>query len=157
PFVILTLGTADVFFNGAGLIQSQSHSLITVIDSANNLTIQNIALSGTNANSTLAVVTKGNAGTFTLGGVTDAGTVGRIIASKGKLTGNVGNVNVDLGGLSVMLVLQTTNSIIDVGSGVAAGPAFVLGSVTDSSLNATGAVRLIKAVNWLNTGNGNLE
>jgi hypothetical protein len=40
---------------------------------------------------------------------------------------------------------------------VAAGPVFVLGSVTDSSLNATGTIRAIRAVNWLNTGNGNLQ
>jgi hypothetical protein len=156
PTVIITGGTADVFFNGVGNVQAPSHGLITIV-SVSNVTIDNVALSGTTAGSALIIVTKGNTGSFTLGGVTDTGTVGRIIAPKGNLIGNVGTTTVDVGGLSVMSVLSTMNAIIDVGNGVATGPVFVLGPVTNGTINANnGTVRLIKATKWINTSNGNL-
>jgi len=159
PTATLNLGVADVFFNGNGQFTVDSHRRITVgsFSGASNLTIANVKLTNTTGASAFAIVTPHNTGTFTLGGVTDAGTLARIIAPNSIVTGgSVANTTVDLGGVGVLFLGTVRNSIINIGTGFPAGPAIITGVVTDSLLNADGAVRLIKTVSWTNTENANL-
>ncbi|HSV14318.1 MAG TPA: Ig-like domain-containing protein, partial [Tepidisphaeraceae bacterium] len=158
PVATLNLGVADVFFNGNGQFTTDSHGRITVgsFSGASNLTIANVKLTNTTAASTLAMVTP-NRGAFSVGGIADSGTIGRIIAPNANVSGgSVANTTIDLGGDGILLLGQVSTSIINIGTGFTAGPAVVVGVVTDSLLNADGNVRLIKAVSWTNTENANL-
>jgi hypothetical protein len=144
--VKLNRGTADITFAGSGTLTVAKGGRATM--TGTGLSISNIALSNTTAGSVLSIHAKG--GTATLGGVTDTGALGSIVAPTTNLTGTL-----DVGGLGNLRLLQATNATIHVGNAGAAAVGLALGSVSDSSINSTVPIRSLKLTSWTNiAGNG---
>jgi hypothetical protein len=150
--VTLSKGVADVYYNGTGT-ETAAKGKITVTGSG--LTISNIAASGTTAASALSLTTKRNAGTITLGGITDAGTLGSITGLSTGLVGVVGSPTVVLGGVRSINLKSIGSSDIQLGGTGVTSDAVTAGAVTNSFLTSAVTVSSLKVASWTNTA-GNL-
>jgi Bacterial Ig domain len=145
--VALSKGVADVFFNGSGT-EGAAKGKITITGS--HLTISNIAASQTTASSALSLKTTHNAGLITLGGVTDAGTLGSITGLSTNLVGVNGKPTIVVGGLRSINLKQINTAEIQVGNAGVTSISFTAGAVTDSFFTSTVTVSTLKAASWTN-------
>ncbi len=140
-------GTAQVFFNGTGSAQSIKgpHGTGTVLVTGSDLTINNIAVTGTTITGALTISRKGTAA-VELGNVSVDNAIGRIIAPTTILTGTL-----NVAGAMTQLQLQgATGATIAVGSAQAtkAGFSLISGHFVDTSLASDIPVKLIKVTDW---------
>ncbi len=145
--VALSKGVADVFYNGSG-IETAAKGKITI--TGTHLTISNIAASQTTASSALSLKTTHNAGLITLGGITDAGTLGTITGVSTNLVGVSGKPTIVVGGLRSINVKQITSAEIQVGIIGVTSTSLIAGAVTDSFYTSAVTVSSIKAASWTN-------
>jgi hypothetical protein len=146
--VALSKGVADVYFDGYGT-ESAAKGVVTI--TGTHLTISNIAASQTTASSALTLKTKHNAGLITLGGVTDAGTLGSITGTSTNLVGVTGSPTIVVGGVRSINLKSITSSEIQAGNAGVTAVSLVTGAVTDSFFTSTGTVSSLKAASWTNT------
>ncbi len=133
--ITLNVGAANVFFTGSGTA-AMIHGRVTITGAT---AVGSINLSGTTPASVLAIRGKGGDGLVTIGGLTDAATLGKIIAPIGSLSGTL-----NVAGLGALQLGQINNAQIQVGAGVPAGLAVTLGSATSTFLTSATAIRTLK-------------
>jgi hypothetical protein len=136
---------ADVYFSGSGTAAPANGAGRVLIGNGTDLQIASIVLKNTTAASALTI-TGAKGGAVNLGGVTDAGTIGKI---NGKTVNLSGTINV--GGLSSLLLGNVSNSQLQIGSGVN-HVAITLGAVSDSTLSSSVPITTLKAASWIVTG-----
>jgi hypothetical protein len=146
--VALSKGVANVYYDGDGS-ESAAKGKITI--AGTGLTISNIAASQTTASSALTLKTKHNAGLITLGGVTDAGTLGSIVGTSTNLVGVTGSPTIVVGGVHSINLKSITSSEIQAGNAGVTAVSLTTGAVTDSFFTSTGTVGTLKAASWTNT------
>jgi hypothetical protein len=146
--VALSKGLADVYYDGDGT-ESAAKGVVTI--TGTHLTISNIAASQTTVASALTLKTKHNAGLITLGGVTDAGTLGSITGTSTNLVGVTGSPTIVVGGVRSINLKSITSSEIQAGNAGVTAVSLVTGAVTDSFFTSTGTVSSLKAASWTNT------
>ncbi len=143
--VSLNRGIATVYFNGSGTAATPDNAGRILVSNGSNLGIANIVLANTTAASTLTITGKSN-GAVSLGGVTDAGTLGRINAKTTNLSGAL-----NVAGMSSLILGNVTNSQLQIGNGESR-VAITMGAVTDSTLQSAVPITALKASSWTVTG-----
>ena len=161
--VTINKGVADVYFSGDGTL-SVSKGKATVTGSS--LAMNNIALIGTSAASTLSIKSAGNKGTLNLGGLTDTtttngtsvpGTIGKVIAPSTVLTGVINNNTINVGGMTTLQLKSMNTAEISVGGGTASFSLLVAGDVLGSDLSSGATIKQIKAASWQNNLNNVID
>jgi hypothetical protein len=148
----LNRGVADVYYNGSG-IESAAKGKVTV--TGTNLTVSSIVASQTTAASSLTLSTKRNAGTITVDGITDTGTLGAITGLSTNLSGVVGSPTIVVGGVRSINLKSVSSAEIQAGGVGVTADSFTAGAVTNSFFTSAVTVNAIKVTSWTNTA-GNL-
>jgi hypothetical protein len=151
--ITISKGTADIYFNGAAS-EATVKGKITLTGSG--LSISNIIASGTTAASNLTIATLHNTGSVTIDAINDTGVLGNINVKNAILAGTIGTPTVSVGGLSSITFKSASDADFEIGAGVPKGVTFTAGSVTDSFIHSSVAIKSIKVAAWSNTQNGNL-
>lgn len=152
--VALSKGVADVYYNGTGT-ESAAKGKITVTGS--NLTISNIAASQTTAASALTLQTKHNAGSITLGGVTDTGVLGSITGLSTNLAGeNTRSGTIAVDGVRSINLKSISSASVGIGNTGVTSDSLTAGVVTNSFFSSAVTVSSFKVASWSNTA-GNLN
>ena len=145
--VTLNKGVADAFYSGTGT-ESTAKGKVTVTGS--NLAITNVNMIGTTAASTLALKTKHNAGSITLDGVTDTGSLGSISAVSANLAGVAGTHTIVVGGVKSINLKSINNAQILIGSAGPSTTSLSAGAVVDSFFTSNVTISSLKATSWTN-------
>ena len=133
--ITLSRGTADISFStGATATVDRLHR-VTLSGAS---TLSGLTLSGTTSASALTITGRGGDNLAAIGSITDASTLGRIIATDGFLTGNL-SVN----GASLVQLKSASGATITIGNGIAAGASLILTNATNSSVTSSVPLRLI--------------
>jgi hypothetical protein len=141
-------GSALLSFTGSGSATTKTgpHGTGTVTLTGTGLGIDGISVTGTTIASTLTVSRK-RASSTTLGNISVAGAIGKIVAPTTTLTGNI-NIS---GGISSIQSAAFTNATITIGSTGArpGGITVTTGDASGTTLTSALAIKSLKATQWL--------
>jgi hypothetical protein len=146
--VTLNRGVAGVYFAGSGL-ESAAKGKITVTGSG--LYVSGIVASQTTAAGTLTLSTKRNAGSITLGGITDTGTIGSVVSGSASLAGVAGSPTITLGGARAVYLESAASSKIVIGGAGVVSDSLTIGTVTNSFFTSAVPVSVLNVKSWGNT------
>jgi hypothetical protein len=146
--VSLSKGVADVYFAGTGT-ETAAKGKVTITGS--HLTISDIAASQTTTASSLSLTTSHNKGSITVGGITDTGTLGTIVARSTNLTGVTGSPTVVLGGVRAIYLESINSADIQLGGTGVTSVSLIAGAVTNSFLTSAVTVNSLNVKSWSNS------
>jgi hypothetical protein len=146
----LSKGVADIYYSGTGT-ETAARGKITI--NGSQLRITDIVASQTTAASSLSLTTRGNRGSITLGGVTDTGTIGTIVARSANLAGVTGSPTMVLGGVRAIYLGTISSSEIQLGSVGVTSDTLSAGAVTNSFFTSAATVNSLVVKSWSNSTN----
>lgn len=145
----LSRGVADIYYAGSG-IETAAKGKITISDGS-HLTISDIVASQTTAASSLSLTTRRNAGSITVGGINDTGTLGTIVARSTNLTGVTGSPTIVLGGVRAIYLESINSAEIQLGGTGVTSVSLIAGAVTNSFLTSAVTVNSLNVKSWSNS------
>jgi hypothetical protein len=145
----LSRGIADIYYAGSGF-ETASKGRITISNGI-HLTVSDIVATQTTTASSLSLTTRRNAGSITVSGITDTGTLGTIVARSTNLVGTTGTPTIVLGGVRAIYLESINSADIQLNGMGVTSDSLIAGAVTNSFLDSAVTINSLNVKSWSNS------